>query len=157
MFKILYVLVGLFAYAEISAQTSKSIGSKISIRNTRGNLIPFTLQSNPKLTIQNDLLNVAIRSKENDVIELTGIPFSFLKDTLLHTNAYKLIYITPERTWISRGTDKKSTVEIRCSSNEQGKPITLFVNGWVQKGNTQLMIKGTFKGMLPAKTYQTNN
>lgn len=157
MVKFLYALIGLLTFAKLNAQPNHSIGSKLSIRNTRGNLIAFTIQSDPKLSIQNDVLNIALRSKENDVIELTGIPFSCLKDTLLHTNTFKLIYITPERTWISRGTDKKSTVEIRCSSNEQGKPITLFVNGWVQKGNTQLMIKGTFKGMLPAKTYQTNN
>jgi len=153
--KLSFLYISLVVFSLFSE--AQTFSSKVSIRNSKGTKVPFILKDEPVISISNDILNIAFVSTQNDLLELNNIDINLITDTLLNSTNFNIAWIKPSQTWLSSKIDKKSTIEIKCVKNLQGKPIIIYINTRIYNSSSYHIVRATVKGNIPAKSYQINN
>ncbi|MCU0442447.1 MAG: hypothetical protein MUE96_08615 [Bacteroidia bacterium] len=131
------------------AQRQAAAPSKVSLRTSSGKRILFTIASQPKWTIVNGVLNIAMESNEKVLLQVSQINTYLVKDTLLPlSKSPQLVLIRGNQTYINRVNDS-STIQISCDTMQPGKRITVYVNGYVWRDNERITVRATLRGILP--------
>jgi hypothetical protein len=107
------------------------------------------LATQPKWTIQNGVLNIAIASKQGDLLQVSEFNTKLIHDTVIpFTTTHKLVLIKNSKTFTHRIADS-STIEISCDGMQPGNRITVYLNGYVWLNKERVTIRATLRGVLP--------
>lgn len=142
---------------KVSAQRLPAAASRISIRNIKNIVVPFTPLKEPKFTLTNGILSVSVLSEQNELFEITEIPIQYVKDTILSGKSFKAILVTSTSPFVSNTTDPNASIEIRCSNPAVGERIVLFINTPIYRKKTKYMVRATLRGKMPNQTSNTNH
>lgn len=139
------------------AQRQAAAPSKVSLRTNNGKRISFTIASQPKWTIVNGVLNIAIESSEKTLLQVSQIHTSLVKDTVIPLSTTpQLVLIKGNQTYVNQANDS-STIQISCDTMQPGKRITVYVNGYVWRNNKRITIRATLRGILPKAQEMTTH
>lgn len=147
------IIILLCSSSTALAQRQSAAPSVVSLRASSGSRIPFTLATQPKWTIQNGVLNIAITSKQGALLQVSELNTKLIHDTVVpFTTTHKLVLIKDSKTFTHRTADS-STIEISCDGMQPGNRITVYLNGYVWLNKERVTIRATLRGVLPKAQY----
>ncbi len=112
---------------------------------------------NAKAEIVNGKLNIVFILADGAMLQINGVPQSWLKDTACNTSNIQMVYISAnqETTLVSRNSLKLS---IRCAHAQPGAPLAIYVLGRVNKSNQSNTFETQYYGTVPKAEFMgTNN
>lgn len=144
----------LFLLKQAAGQEPKN---EVHIYDQRGKAAGTSLRSEPRFEIRNGQLNIAVILSDNSVLQVTGVPVSALKDTVLSGKACRLVYMKSgvQGAFTSNEKDRNSVLTIRCAAAKTGSPLQVSMKGKVYRGNTFCSVDAHLWGKVPEQRYST--
>jgi hypothetical protein len=121
--KISLVLLIIF----LSAFTNSNKGS-VKLVNHQKKIVPFKIKSQ-KIEWVNNVINIALLSTDNQLIQINNIPESLLKDTTFRNNRVQVLMIDNNNTTFNQNKRFLPLIEISCDAAETGHSISIETQG----------------------------
>lgn len=122
----------------------------------RGEINRLELLSS-KVEMVNGKLNIVYNLADGSMVQINGIPKSWLIDTACVTDKVQMVYISgnQDTTLVSRGTLR---IRIKCMQPKVGESISVYVLGRVSKSNRANTFETNYYGLVPvAEMMQETN
>jgi hypothetical protein len=110
-----------------------------------------------KAEMVNGKLNIVYNLADGSMVQINGIPKSWLKDTACVTDKVQMVYISgnQDTTLVSRSTLR---IRIKCMQPKVGEPLLVYVLGRVSKSNRANTFETNYFGLVPvAEMMQETN
>jgi hypothetical protein len=121
--KITLVLLIIF----LSAFTHSNKGS-VKLMNHQKKTVPFKIKSQ-KIEWVNNVINIALLSTDNQLVQINNIPESLVKDTTFRNNRVQVLMIDKNNNTFIQNKRFLPLIEIRCDAVEAGHSISIETQG----------------------------
>ncbi len=142
-----------------AVQSQELPKSVVIIKGIRTAYVPFSAIGKPVFEITNGKLNISVTDRNNNMLQVNGIDMKQLSSGVKPSSAFQTVII------MSKGgtntddgdTNPGSLIEIKCTDNKQGTPITVGIKTTILQDGKKLRVYATLHGIIPSPQYQRSN